>query len=64
MPQPKPGNGGGYFDVLVRGVIGTDGKVHDGWYKARSAPNLNAEAVSVIEQESVYCRFGFCRSCN
>jgi hypothetical protein len=29
MPQSKPGKGGGDFDVLVRGMIGTDGKAHD-----------------------------------
>jgi len=50
MPQPKPGNGGGDFDVLVRGVIGTDGKVHDAVVQSSERSDLDAEAVGVIEQ--------------
>ena len=51
MPQPKPGNGGGDFDVLVRGLIGTDGKAHDAVVRGSERSDLHAEAVSV------------CRSC-
>jgi len=64
MPQPKPANGGGDFDVLVRGVVGTDGKVHDAAVQSSERSDLNADAVSVIEQSSVYRRFGICRRRN
>lgn len=50
MPQPKPGNGGGDFDVVARGVIGWDGKVHDAVVQSSERPDLNAEAVSLVEQ--------------
>lgn len=50
MPQPKPGNGGGDFDVLVRGVIGTDGKVHDAVVQSSERSDLDAEAVNVMQQ--------------
>ena len=51
MPQPKPGNGGGDFDVVVRGMIGTEGKAHDAVVRGSERSDLDAEAVSV------------CRSC-
>jgi len=47
MPQPKPGNGGGDFDVVVRGMIGTDGKAHDAVVRGSERFDLDAEAVSV-----------------
>ena len=51
MPQPKPGNGGGDFDVVARGVIGSDGKVHDAVVQSSERPpDLNAEAVSLVER--------------
>jgi TonB family protein len=50
MPQPKPGNGGGESDVVVRGLIGTDGRVHDAVVQSSERPDLNAEALSLIAQ--------------
>ena len=38
MPQPKPGNGGDEVDVLVRGVIRGDGRVHDAVYRFQNGP--------------------------
>ena len=50
MPQPKPGNGGEDFDVVVRGIIGEDGKVHDAVVQSSERPDVNAEALSLIQQ--------------
>jgi hypothetical protein len=50
MPQPKPGNGGRVSDLLVRGIIGRDGKVHDAVVQSSDRPDLNAEALSLIQQ--------------
>jgi len=49
MPQPKP-RGGGSADILVRGVIGQDGKVHDPVVQRSERPDLNAQALSIIQQ--------------
>jgi TonB family protein len=50
MPQPKPGNGGGQVDVVVRGVISQDGRVHDAVVDSSERPDLNAEAINIIHQ--------------
>jgi hypothetical protein len=50
MPQPQPGNGGGEYDVVVRGIIGADGKIHDAVVQGSPRPDLNAEALNVISQ--------------
>ncbi|MFZ0803003.1 MAG: TonB family protein [Terriglobales bacterium] len=50
MPQPKPGNGGTEVDVLVRGVISQDGRVHDAVIDSSERPDLNAEAILTIHQ--------------
>ena len=50
MPQPKPGNGGTEVDVVVRGVISTDGRVHDAVIQSSERPDLNAEALDLIHQ--------------
>jgi TonB family protein len=50
MPQPKPGNGGGEAEVVVRGVIGVDGRVRDTIIQSSERPDLNAEALSLIQQ--------------
>ena len=49
-PQPKPGEGGGDTDLVLRGVIGEDGKVHDAVVQYSDRPDLNSEALSVIQQ--------------
>jgi TonB family protein len=50
MPQPKPGNGGEDFDVVVRGIIGADGKVHDAVVQSSERPDVNSEALALIRQ--------------
>lgn len=50
MPQPRPGNGGGDFDLVVRGIIGQDGRVHDAVVQSSERPDLNAEALSLVRQ--------------
>ena len=36
MPQSKPGKGGGDFDMVVRGMIGTDGIPRRGGTRLRA----------------------------
>ena len=48
MPQPKPGRGTGEVDVVVRGVISADGKIHDAVVQSSGRPDLNTEALNVI----------------
>jgi hypothetical protein len=50
MPQPKPGNGGTNVDVIVRGLIMQDGKIHDAVVQSSVRPDLNAEALNLIHQ--------------
>lgn len=50
MPQPKPGNGGGSTDIMVRGMIWGDGSVHDAIVQSSERPDLNAEALGLIQQ--------------
>jgi len=49
MPQPKP-TGGGAADILLRGIIGKDGRVHDPVVQRSERPDLNAQALSLIQQ--------------
>lgn len=50
MPQPKPGNRGGEVDIVVRGVIGTNGRVSDALIQNSDRPDLNAEALQTVQQ--------------
>jgi len=50
MPQPKPGNGGENTDVVLRGMIWGDGRIHDAVVQDSQRPDLNAEALSLIQQ--------------
>jgi hypothetical protein len=50
MPQPKPGNGATDVDVVVRGMILQDGRIHDAVVQSSERPDLNAEALDVIHQ--------------
>jgi hypothetical protein len=50
MPQPKPGNGGRNTDVVIRGIIGTDGKIHEAVVQSVTEPELGAEALSLVRQ--------------
>jgi hypothetical protein len=48
--QPAPGNSSAYTEVLVRGMIGTDGRVHQALIQSSDRPDLNAEALQVVSQ--------------
>jgi len=50
MPQPKVGRGGRDYDVVVRGVIESDGQVHDAVVQSADLPDLGAEALQLIKQ--------------
>ena len=50
MPQPKPGNGGEEAEIMVRGIVGVDGRVGDAIIQSSERPDLNAEALSLIQQ--------------
>jgi Gram-negative bacterial TonB protein C-terminal len=50
MPQPLAGRGGRDWDVVLRGLIGVDGKVHDALVQSSDRPDLNAEALALIAQ--------------
>lgn len=50
MPQPKPGNGGADTDIILRGMISSDGRIHDALVQSSERPDLNNEALSLIQQ--------------
>jgi TonB family protein len=50
MPQPKAGNGGTDSEVVVRGIIARDGRIHDAVVQASERPEFNAEALDLIHQ--------------
>ena len=50
MPQPKAGNGGRDIEVAVRGIIGTDGKIHEAVVQSAERADLGAEALSLVQQ--------------
>lgn len=49
MPQPKAGNGRVNTDVFLRGIIGTDGKIHGAVVQSSERTDLNEEAVNLIQ---------------
>jgi hypothetical protein len=50
MPQPKAGAGGRNVDVVIRGIISTDGKVHEAVVQTAERPDLGAEALALVQQ--------------
>lgn len=48
MPQP-PGNGATRTDILVHAVVGTDGRVQDAAIEVSDRPDLNDEALKVLQ---------------
>jgi TonB family protein len=48
MPQPE-GSGGAITRILVHAVIGTDGKLHDAAIENSDRPDLNAEALKIVQ---------------
>ena len=49
-PQPPEGTSGRDYDVVIRGMIGADGKVHGALVQSSPRADLNAEALSLIAQ--------------
>lgn len=50
MPQPRAGNSGRDTEVVIRGIIGMDGKVHQAVVQSADLPDLAAEALELIHQ--------------
>ena len=50
MPQPKEGNGGRNVDVVIRGIISTDGKVREALVQSAERSDLGAEALALVQQ--------------
>jgi len=49
-PQPPGGRLNGDYDVVVRGLVGEDGKVHQAVVQESERPDLNAEALRLVQQ--------------
>jgi Gram-negative bacterial TonB protein C-terminal len=50
MPQPKAGRGARDYDVVLRGLIESDGQVHDAVVQSAELPDLGVEALEIIKQ--------------
>jgi hypothetical protein len=50
MPQPQAGKGGRNIDVAIRGIIWTDGKVHEAVVQNAEYADLGAEALALVQQ--------------
>ncbi len=50
MPQPKSGNGGSTVDIVIRGTVGTDGKVYGAVVQTSERPDLNQDALTIANQ--------------
>lgn len=48
MPQPA-GSGGVQTNIVVHGTIGVDGKLHEAAVESSERPDLNAEALKVVD---------------
>jgi len=50
MPQPKPGTGGRNDDIVVRAMVGYDGRVYDLTVQSSEREDLNPEALNIAKQ--------------
>ncbi len=50
MPQPKPGAGGRNDDIIVRAMVGYDGRVYDVTVQSSEREDLNAEALDIAKR--------------
>jgi len=50
MPQPKAGNGAQADDVVVRAMVGVDGRVYDATVQDSDREDLNPEALGLAKQ--------------
>jgi len=49
MPQPKPGDGKGNFDVIVHGTVRADGGIRDSSIDFSKREDLNQEAIELFK---------------
>jgi len=49
-PLPKIGNGGSDSEVVIRGIVEADGRVHDAVVQAAERADLGLEALSLVRQ--------------
>jgi hypothetical protein len=49
-PQPKPGNGGNTYEVVVRGLVKEDGHLYGAVVQSSEREDLNSEALAVADQ--------------
>ncbi len=50
MPQPAEGHGGRDVDVVIRGIISADGRVHEAVVQSAENPDLGNEALALVRQ--------------
>ena len=50
MPQPSEGKGGRNVDVVIRGIVSTDGRVREAVVQSAERPDLGAEALALVQQ--------------
>jgi Gram-negative bacterial TonB protein C-terminal len=50
MPQPQAGNGRVSTDIFLRGMIGTDGRIHGAVVQSSDRNDLNEEALNIIHE--------------
>jgi Gram-negative bacterial TonB protein C-terminal len=50
MPQPPGGSGGGNADVVIRAMVGVDGKVFEATVQSSEREDLKAEALALAKQ--------------
>jgi TonB family protein len=50
MPQPEAGRGTRLDDIIVRGIVGVDGKMQEFAVQTSDRPELNAEALAFAKQ--------------
>lgn len=50
MPQPRSGTSGTDTDVIVRGIIGRDGRIHDAVVQSSDRRDLDQQALNLIQQ--------------
>lgn len=54
MPQPKEGRGSSDVDVVIRGMIGKDGRVHQAVIQSAERGDLGEEALTLVQQQWVF----------
>lgn len=50
MPQPQPGSGGGNAEIVVRAMVGANGKVYEVTLQTSEREDLNSEALALAKQ--------------